>query len=159
MRGRAGSVSDFSVFPTEISVSGMQILPWEHFSPVTGMKAGWILAVRMASSCIDCCIFHIIGIRLNISDTTLRVTEVYMIGAKVKTFVFRHIYLVSRIWHQNSSPRSLAFSHLGNPAEISHTNPRWNSSRQPGSCELALGTLIFWHRSTNFVLILLWRVI
>ena len=30
-------------------------LPYEHFSPVTGMKAGWILAVRMASSCIACC--------------------------------------------------------------------------------------------------------
>ena len=97
----------------------------------------------MESSSIDCCIFHIIGIRLNSSDTTLRIAEVYMIGAKVKIFVFRHIYLVSRIWHQNSSPGSLAFSHLGNPAEISHINPRRNSSRLPGSCELALGTVIF----------------
>ena len=82
----------------------------------------------MASSCINCCIFHIIGIRFNSSDTALRVAKV-MIGAKVKIFVFRHVYLVSRVWHQNSSPGSLAFSHLGNPAEISHMNPRRNSSK------------------------------
>ena len=131
MRGRAGSVPGFSVFSTEISVIGLEILPWEHFILVIGMKTGWIVAVRMASSCIDCCIFHIIGIRLNSNDTTLRVAEV-MIVAKVKIFVFRHIYLVSRIWHQNSCPGSLAFSHLGNPAEISRMNPRRISSRSTG---------------------------
>ena len=131
MRGRAGSVPDFSVFPTEVSVSGLEILPWEHFSPVTGMKAGWIVAVQMASSSIDCCIFHIIGIRLNSNDTTLRVAEV-MIVAKVKIFVFRYGCFVSRIWRQNSCPGSLTFSHLGNPAEISHMNPRRNSSRSIG---------------------------
>ena len=31
MKGRAGSVA-------EISVSGLEILPYEYFSPVTGMK-------------------------------------------------------------------------------------------------------------------------
>ena len=31
MKGRAGSVA-------EISVSGLEILPYEHFSPVTGTK-------------------------------------------------------------------------------------------------------------------------
>ena len=35
-------------------------MPYERFSLVAGMKAGWILAVRMASSCIACCIFHVI---------------------------------------------------------------------------------------------------
>ena len=34
----------------EILVSVVKILPYEHFSPVTGMIAGWILAARMASS-------------------------------------------------------------------------------------------------------------
>ena len=33
MRGRAGSVP-------EISVSGLEILPYEHFIPVTGMNGG-----------------------------------------------------------------------------------------------------------------------
>ena len=42
----------------------------------------------MASSCIACCIFHIISIPFNCSDTALRVTDV-KIGSKVKMFVFR----------------------------------------------------------------------
>ena len=128
MRGRAGTVPDFSVFPTEISVSGLEILPWEHLWKLDKLwRSGW----HPPSPCIDCCIFRIIGIRFNSSDTALRVAEV-MIGAKVKIFVFLHIYLVSRIWHQNSSPGSLAFSHVGNRVEISHMNPRRNSSRSTG---------------------------
>ena len=35
-----GSVPEISVFPTEISVSGLEILPYEHFIPVTGMNGG-----------------------------------------------------------------------------------------------------------------------
>ena len=35
------------------------------------MKAERILAVRMAPSCIACCIFHIISIPFNCSDTAL----------------------------------------------------------------------------------------
>ena len=35
---RAGSVSEISVFATEISVTGMKIFSYEHSSPVTGMK-------------------------------------------------------------------------------------------------------------------------
>ena len=38
MRGRAGSVNEISVFPTGISVGGLEILPYEHFIPVTGRK-------------------------------------------------------------------------------------------------------------------------
>ena len=88
----------------------------------------------MASSCIACCLFHIISIPFNCSDTVLllSVTEAMKgprIGPKVKMFVFRHACFVSRIWRQNSSPRSLAFSHLGNSAEISLMNPGRNSSR------------------------------
>ena len=40
MRGRAGSVPKISVFATEISVSGLEILPYEHFILVTGMNGG-----------------------------------------------------------------------------------------------------------------------
>ena len=46
MRGWAGSAPEISVFPIRISVSGLEILPYEHFSPVTGMKAGWILELN-----------------------------------------------------------------------------------------------------------------
>ena len=38
MRGRPGSVTEISVFPTGISVSGLEILPYEHFIPVTARK-------------------------------------------------------------------------------------------------------------------------
>ena len=71
-------------------------------SRLPGWTAGWILAVRMASSCIACCIFHIISIPFNCSDTALRVTDA-KIGPKVKIFVFRYVCFVSRIWRQNSS--------------------------------------------------------
>ena len=41
MRGRTGSVPEISVFPTQISVIGLEILPYEpDFSPVTGMNGG-----------------------------------------------------------------------------------------------------------------------
>ena len=63
------------------------ILPYEHFSPVTGMKAGWILVVWMALSCIACYIFHIMSIPFNISDTALRVAKA-MIGAEVSPCLF-----------------------------------------------------------------------
>ena len=39
MRGWADSVPEASVFPTAISVSGLKLLSYEHFIPVTGMKA------------------------------------------------------------------------------------------------------------------------
>ena len=82
----------------------------------------------MASSCVACRIFHIISISFNSSDPALTVAEA-MNGAKVKIFVFRHVCFVSRIWRQNSSQGSLAFSHLGNRAEVSQMNPRRNSSQ------------------------------
>ena len=82
----------------------------------------------MASSCIACRIFHIISIPFNSSDPALTVAQA-MNGAKVKISMFRHFCFVSRIWRQNSSPGSLAFSHLGNRAESSQMNPRRNSSQ------------------------------
>ena len=92
-------------------------------SRLPGWTAGWILAVRMASSCIACCIFHIISIPFNCSDKALRVTDA-KIGPKVKIFVFRYVCFVSRIWRQNSSPGSLAFSYLGNRAKIISYEPK-----------------------------------
>ena len=44
MKRRAGSVPEISVFPTEISVSGLEILPSEHFSPTLVTRAGFFLA-------------------------------------------------------------------------------------------------------------------
>ena len=38
MRGQAGLVTEILVFATEISVTGMKILPYEHSSLMTGMK-------------------------------------------------------------------------------------------------------------------------
>ena len=121
MKGGAGLVP-------KMLVSVLEILLYEHFIPITGIKAGWILVVWMALSFIACCILHIISIPLNCRDTALGVAEA-MIGLKVKFFVFRHVCFVSPIWCQISSPGSLAFSHLGNQPEISHMNPRWNSSQ------------------------------
>ena len=40
MRGRAGSVPEILVFPTEILVSWLEILPYEHFIPVSGLNGG-----------------------------------------------------------------------------------------------------------------------
>ena len=107
----------------EISVSGLEILPYEHFIPGTGMNGG------MNSGGPDSIVlhYHIISISFNRSDTALRVTKAIMIGPKVKIFVFGHVCF--RIWRQNSSPGSLTFSHLRNRAQISHMNPKRNSSR------------------------------
>ena len=38
MRRRASPVTEISVFATEISVTGLEGFPYEHSSPVTGMK-------------------------------------------------------------------------------------------------------------------------
>ena len=46
----------------------------------------------MASPCIACCIFHIISIPFNCSDTALRVTDA-KIGPKVKILCFAMIAL------------------------------------------------------------------
>ena len=91
----------------------------------------------MPSSCISCCIFHIISILFNCSDTTIRVAKA-MESAIARCFAKFALFLefVPELWI-----RSLAFSHIGNRAEISHINPRRNCSRQPGSCEKALNNL------------------
>ena len=66
----------FDVFIWE---GGLEILAYEHFSPVTGMKAWWILASWMASSRIACNIFHFISIPFNCSDTALKVAKAMIV--------------------------------------------------------------------------------
>ena len=73
MSEEANATIPFSV-PSAFSVT--------HFSPVTAMKAGQILAARMTLSCLACCVFYIISIPFNCSDTALRVAR-SMVGAKV----------------------------------------------------------------------------
>ena len=89
MRGRAGSVP-------EISVGGLEILPYEHFIPVSGMNGGMnsVNSGGTDSIVLHC---HIISIPFNRSDTALRVTKAIVIGPKVKIFVFGHVCFVSRI--------------------------------------------------------------
>ena len=38
MKGWDDSVTEISVFPTEISATGLKIFPYEHSIPVTGTK-------------------------------------------------------------------------------------------------------------------------
>ena len=122
MRGWVDSVPEASVFPTAISVSGLTLLSYEHFSPVTGMKARWNLGSRWYCFAIyACCIFHIISIPFNCSDTTLRVTKA-MIGAKVIILVFRHVCFISQISRRNSSTGLSA---------LSSRNPGWKFPYEP----------------------------
>ena len=118
-RGMASSVSKISVFPTEISVSGLGILLYEYFSPNTGMTVGWIMAVRMASSCIACCIFHIISIPFNCSDTAFRVAEA-MIGTKVIIFFVAPCLLCFSKFGARTHPRIFGY--------FSSQKPGWNFS-------------------------------
>ena len=71
----------------------------------------------MASSCIACCVFHIISIPFTCSDTALSVTEA-MIGLNVKILYF----VMFALFLEFGARGSLAFSHLVNRAEISHMN-------------------------------------
>ena len=128
MTGRVGSVPEISVFPTEISVSGLEILPYEHFIPVTGMNVGMNSGgPAMASSCIACSIFHIISIPFK--TAVIQRQELPMLRQARKLNFCVWPCFVSRILRQNSFTGSLTFSHLGNGAEICHMNPTRNSSR------------------------------
>ena len=123
MRGWAGSVYQIAVFPTGISVSGQEILPYEHhFSPVTDMKAEYLWRPGWHRLALPAVLFASEASHLTAVIPALRVTKA-MIGTKVIIFVFCHVCFVSRILCQNSSPESLAFFQLGNRTEISHMNP------------------------------------
>ena len=132
MTGRAGSVPEISVFSNrDLGKRAGNFSIW-LFIPVTGMKAGWILA-QMASPCIACCIFRIISIPVNCSDSALRVAKA-MLGAKFIIFVFRMSALFVPLC-QNSSPGSRTFS--------SSRKPGWNFSYEP-KAKLVSVTRLIW---------------
>ena len=82
MRGRAGLVRR------------LEILPYEHFSPVT-LDESRMNSGRPNVIILPCLLyFHVISITFNCSDTALRVAEA-MKGTKVKIFVFHHVCCVS----------------------------------------------------------------
>ena len=81
---------------------------------------GWTLAARIASSYIAPCIFHIISILFNCSDTAIRIAK----AMKLSDFCVSPCLLAFSHFRQNSLPGYSALSHLGNRADISHMNPR-----------------------------------
>ena len=112
-----------SGFPTGISGKGLDILPYEHMN-----KAGWILAAQIASSRIACCILRIISIPFNCSDTALRVCRSYD-RFESYSFCVSPRLLCFLNFAPELAPGSLAFSHLGDRAKISHMKPKLNWSR------------------------------
>ena len=81
MRGQTGSVPEILVFPTEILVSGLEILPYEHLSAVTGMNSSNEFCVVLL------CPRHFPHHKHPIcdGDTAIRVAKA-IIGAKVFEF-------------------------------------------------------------------------
>ena len=159
---QAGSVPEISVFSNrDLGKRAGNFAIW-LFMPVSGMKAGWILA-QMESSCIACCIFPIMSIPVNCSDTALRVAKA-MIGAKFIIFVFRMSAFFVPLC-QNSSPGSLAFSSFSSPEPLglicnrprdqettgsgdenafsSSRKPGWNFSYEP-KAKLVSVTRLIW---------------
>ena len=111
MRGRAGSVSQISVFPTLISVSRLKMFAiWtlQFFSLFTGMNFS-------NEFCINC------------SDTALRVAKA-LIGAKVITLCFAMFALFLE-FHASSRLRTFLVSETVLKFVIYHMNPRWNYLR------------------------------
>ena len=49
MSRRASPVTEISVFATEISVTGLELFPYEHSSPVTGVKLERSRLVRLGN--------------------------------------------------------------------------------------------------------------
>ena len=49
MRRWASPVTEISVFATEISVTGLDIFPYEHTSPVTGIRLERSRLVRLGN--------------------------------------------------------------------------------------------------------------
>ena len=90
----------------EILVSRLEILPYEHFSPVSGMNSSG----PFTSSCIVCCIFRILSIPLICSDTASRVAEA-MIGAKVRILCFAYFALFLE-FGARTRPQDLSAFHI-----------------------------------------------
>ena len=68
--------SEISVFPTEISVSRLGILPYEHFIPLTADESGMNYSGGTDGIVLHCLLyFHIISTPFNCIDTALGVEE------------------------------------------------------------------------------------
>ena len=92
MRKRAGSVPEVSVFQTGISLSGLENFAKWTLHPCYQDESGKNSTAQMASCCFAHCIFHIISIPFNRSDTAIRVAKA-TIGAKVITLCFALVAL------------------------------------------------------------------
>ena len=93
MRGRAGSVP-------EISVSGLEILPYEHFSPVTGMNGG-----MNSSGSDDIVLYCLLYFTHHKHSHLTAVIQLYLkIGPKVKIFVFRNCVSLYLLCFPNLAP-------------------------------------------------------
>ena len=115
MRERAGSVPEISFFPTEISVSGLEILPYEDFRPVTEIKefwwSGWhrLALPAVFSTSRASHLTAVIQLEELISEA--------MIGTKVKIFVFLHVALFPNLAPE-LVPRIFGLFSLGTKGKI-----------------------------------------
>ena len=137
MRGRAGSIPEISVFQTGISLSGLENFAKWTLHPGYQDESGKNSTAQMASCCFAHCIFHIISIPFNRSDTAIRVAKA-TIGAKVITLCFA---LVALFHEFRARTRSDLFS---------SRKPGWNFSYEP---KLKLVSVTGQSRSTG----LMWR--
>ena len=97
--------------------------PYEHFSPVTGMKAGWILAAWTASS--HCLLYFPHNKNfISLHWYSYKSCQSYERRECSLIFVFREVCVVSRNWRHNSSPGSLALLN-------SFRKPGWKFSYEP----------------------------
>ena len=97
--------------------------PYKHFSPVTGMKAGWILAAWTASS--HCLLYFPHNKNfISLQWYSYKSCQSYERRECSLIFVFREVCVVSRNWRHNSSPGSLALLN-------SFRKPGWNFSYEP----------------------------
>ena len=137
-QGRLARFPRSRFFPTGISGRGRGILPYDSSALLPGWKQDefWPRWHRLVFAC---CIFRILSIAINCSDSALRVAKA-MIGAKFIIFVFRiSAFIVP--WCQNSSPGSLAFS--------SSSKPGWNFSYEPKEKLVSLTGLIWRGRKSR----------
>ena len=130
MRGRAGSVFDISVFPTRISVSGLENFAIWTLHTSYRDESGMNSVTGMASSCFACCIFHIISITFNYSDTAISVAKA-MTGAKVISLCF------AMVWFSKFAPETLR-------GLLSSRKRGWNYWYEPKSDEISPGNWAMW---------------
>ena len=141
MRKRAGSVPEVSVFQTEISLSALENFAIWTLHPGYRDESGKNSTAQMASCCFAHCIFHIISIPFNRSDSAIRVAKA-TIGAKVITLYFA---LVALFHEFRARTRSDLFS---------SRESGWNFSYEPQE----ISSLMQWsgHLASRSFYLLAW---